>query len=231
MNTTKEEKFKETIKSLVHDEPEKLAFYKDLGPSSAIPLFVPSEKSTEETKYLSVRTKKRRYAFGMAAAAACFVVFISIAIIGLAPGANTYVAESSALNRLEAGYGSGGSAGTAKDTAAPEAPAAGATSEESITTMQDAPSAEILSEEDAPAMQKAPATGNPSEDGGMIAREAAAEILYDDGGMTAQETPAEINHLAVSPAGTGGRYNIALIIAVVFAALFVVLLIKRRKLR
>ena len=102
-----EENFKKTIQTLVHDKPEKLAFFDDLGESGAIPPFAPPrQKGTvlpvssrqKETVPVSSRqkgtvpvsenrqTRRRRYSFAMTAAAACFAFCLCTAAVSYEPG-------------------------------------------------------------------------------------------------------------------------------------------------
>jgi len=85
MNYGNEENFKATLKALVNDEPKKLAFFDGQGYGAEIPPFIPSEDSSPipstERKQIQTVSRKRRYNFGMAATAACFVVFLSVAAV------------------------------------------------------------------------------------------------------------------------------------------------------
>ena len=87
-----EENFRSALKILVQNEPEKLAFFNVLRADSEIPPFVPIEPRPAETAYrhrqkqISFAAKRRRYNFGMAAAAACLVAFLSLAVANSGPG-------------------------------------------------------------------------------------------------------------------------------------------------
>ncbi|MCL1896026.1 MAG: hypothetical protein FWG03_05710 [Clostridiales bacterium] len=75
-----EENFKNALKTLVLAEPEKLAYFSEHEINIRVPQFVPDRKQVSNTR------KRRQYSYSMAAAAACFVVFASVAAYGFAPG-------------------------------------------------------------------------------------------------------------------------------------------------
>ena len=77
-----EDNFKVALKTLVLDEPEKLAFF-DGADKGAIPPFVYEEvKEDTRTKVVSINAgRRRRNMFGMLAAAACSLVFVFAAAI------------------------------------------------------------------------------------------------------------------------------------------------------
>jgi len=80
-----EDNFKEALKTLVMDEPEKLDFF-DGADKGAIPPFVPfvyeEIKEDTRTKVVSINAgRRRRNMFGMLAAAACSLVFVFAAAI------------------------------------------------------------------------------------------------------------------------------------------------------
>lgn len=85
MNTNSEQNFKGALKELVTNETEKLSFFDVTGMEETIPPFVPEEETTER-KQISGTAKRRRYSLGMAAAAACFVVFLCATIITYSSG-------------------------------------------------------------------------------------------------------------------------------------------------
>ena len=103
MSTNNEDKFREAIKGLVRDEPEKLSFYDGLESPSEIRPFSPATSGRHGgtiPKPASVR--RRSYQFGMAAAAACFVVFLTVAAVDSVPRLGGGSAESLSFNNSSA---------------------------------------------------------------------------------------------------------------------------------
>ncbi|MCL2110706.1 MAG: hypothetical protein FWH32_00335 [Clostridiales bacterium] len=84
MSNVDEQRFKEALQTLVRDEPERLAFFDGLDSDAKLPPFVPNNTvgATPATGRpplpTSARTKRVRYTFGIAAAAACLVMVLSI---------------------------------------------------------------------------------------------------------------------------------------------------------
>ena len=83
MRVINEEDFRKAMKTLVLDEPEKLEFFGPLGADIDIPPFVPAEAGERKSQGAA---RRRGYTFGMGAAAACFVLFLSITMIGFSQG-------------------------------------------------------------------------------------------------------------------------------------------------
>jgi hypothetical protein len=238
MSTAGENKFKETLKTLVLSEPGKLSFYRGLEPLKGIPPFVPSaeyvkQTASEHAKRLEKQQireaevcdrkakKRRKYAFGMAAAAACFVFFISIALVDILPRAGFD------LPAPMAGIQADSPAETAEtaDAGAPEtAEAAGAGAAET-----PAPGAVNGENEDESAGDVAPSP-EPSDDRSSPHKTQASHNTT--GGQSAaeiDESPAAASEAGTSQ--TGIIADVALVVAIIFAAIFIYLSAVRRKLR
>ena len=80
MNNRNEENFRNALKTLVMAEPEKLAFFGGHEASGPVPPFVPERRQAPHSG------RRRLYAYGMAAAAACFAVFVCVAAYGFVSG-------------------------------------------------------------------------------------------------------------------------------------------------
>jgi len=262
---------------LVQNEPEKLAYFNGLEMPSAIPPFIPAEKDTsanviarseatkrlrlssenptqsnERTKTtLSIQAKRRRYTYGMAAAAACFVVFISITAVSLTPGME--------MEKMSADYSSaeaGGGEVAAADTAAPEtapevpaeiaeAPAPAPEAAEPEALSGESPAAAIAPQasplpdaevEESPATEKTESydmAGSPQEY--EDSEELSNGVMGTDDGTKLLRTDASGQNLESSYTfylyNAGAGFYIALICSIICAALFVVFLIRRRNLR
>ena len=81
-----EDNFKEALKTLVTEEPEKLAFF-DGADKGAIPPFIYDQTEDDtRTKVVNIGAgRRRRNMFGMIAAAACSLVFVFAAVISYGP--------------------------------------------------------------------------------------------------------------------------------------------------
>ena len=73
MNNRNEENFKNAIKTLVREEPEKLTYFNGVDKGGEIPQFFPNRKKVSNVG------RRRLYSISMAAAAACIVVFAGVA--------------------------------------------------------------------------------------------------------------------------------------------------------
>ena len=121
-----ENSFRQAIKTLVQEEPGKLAFFNGLDESGAIPPFIPAETaqgmtasggpgqndSGERTRVTAFK-RRRRYNFAMATAAACFVVCLCVTAVNYQPG--MFVSESPKV--AEEYSGTAGSAAQPPDDA------------------------------------------------------------------------------------------------------------------
>lgn len=84
MNSRNEEGFNQTLKTLVDNDPGKLAFYNGLDTNAAVPPFVPNEETIELKR--RDKARKTRLNAGMIASAAACLVFAILT-------ANTYVPD------------------------------------------------------------------------------------------------------------------------------------------
>lgn len=73
MSNRSEESFNQTLKTIVNDEPGRLAYYNGLDPNAAVPPFVPSEKTIELKRRDT--SKRKKLNIGMIASAAACLVF------------------------------------------------------------------------------------------------------------------------------------------------------------
>ena len=80
----REDNFKEALKTLVTREPEKLAFF-DGSDKASIPPFVPRETAEDSRKTVPIKRQRRGYTLGMFAAAACCIVFVCSAMLNYGP--------------------------------------------------------------------------------------------------------------------------------------------------
>ena len=101
MKNRNEDNFREALKTLVRNEPDKLEFFSPLKFDDAIPPFYPQASGKEETGPARNRVlntvRRRRYNFSMAAIAACFVMFVSVAALNISPD----VASSGDMSDME----------------------------------------------------------------------------------------------------------------------------------
>ena len=171
MNNRTEDNFKDALKTLVANEPEKLAFF-DGADKAVIPPFVPRETTEDRQKVVPFKRQRRRYMFGMVAAAACCIVFVGAAMINYGPETLDSAATGGGMSAAQV---------------APGAPASD-DYDESLRPGADA------AEED---------------------ESAATEMV-----------------VAENDAGANAAFPFPLLItgAIIFAAVFLILLIKRRKL-
>lgn len=86
MNNRTEDNFRETLKTLVIEEPQKLAFFDGLDADSAIPPFVPTdtERNGEDNRK-KYSGRRKRHMFSMLAAAACSLVLVCMAAVNYSP--------------------------------------------------------------------------------------------------------------------------------------------------
>jgi len=244
LSTINEEKFKDTLKALVQDEPEKLAFFDGLEQPTAVPPFIPTGKNERIQTDPSIKTRRRHYTYGMAAAAACFIVFISITVAGLSSSMNMKTMSVS-YDAMEAVAGGGMDTGimaeapmapdeapVAQTEAQADAPATSAVEPATAPTLPQLNEDEVLPAADATEgyeaeISEAPAPA-PVCDLGTGMENEAAEGSADDDTVTmdrGDDEPASV------PASAKTVFIITLIYAIISAALFVTFLIKRRKLR
>ena len=250
MSTINEEKFKDTLKALVQDEPEKLAFFDGLEQPTAVPPFVPADviTSSEATNQSSetsdkqderikttvpIKAIRRRYTYAMAAAAACFVVFFSITVAGLSPGMNMKTVSVS-YDAMEAVAGGGGM-DTGAMVEAPIAPDEAPAAAEAAEAQKEAP-AETPMPAPAPVCDIGTGLENEAGDGSaeapQVSKDTAEYATDDDMAGDDMITMGRGDDEPVSvAASTDTVFNITLIIAIISAALFVVFLVKRRKIR
>ena len=229
MSTVDENKMKETLKTLVQNEPEKLSFFDGLGPQTDIPPFIPQTNRREESRSITLKIRRRRYAYSMAAVAACFVLFIGITIVGLAPDA-----LSNSMN-LQTSQDMAASA----PAAAEEMPAMESEVEEEMLEMKPQAPQESEYQADESAAAEAPAAEEaPAEESAGGANSDVDEAAEDPDGRSAEETTEESDNIVeaeitdkIDDTVDNNWVDVALIIALGFAGLFVFLLIKRRRLR
>jgi len=78
-----EEGIKQSLKTIVNDEPGKLTFFDGLDKDAAPRPFVPSEKLLERIR--RDKAKRKRYTAGMAASAVACLVFAILTAISYTP--------------------------------------------------------------------------------------------------------------------------------------------------
>jgi len=83
MNDINEKDFRKAIKTLVIENPQKIAYFDGISADDPIPAFVPREE-TIERKRKDV-SRRRRYNAGLIASAAACFVFVFFAIYKNAP--------------------------------------------------------------------------------------------------------------------------------------------------
>jgi len=217
VNNKAEDNFKTTLKSLVNDEPQKLAFFDGLDLDS-IPPFVPDEISKDNTKTTiddNGADKRKKYSvrrrgntFGMIATAACSVFLVCVAAINYGP--------DPVMNMSMAGGG-----GAPAPASVSEAPAAAdvAETEESYGQEYDsgapesAPVPETETYDSEAAEMQRPNAGRADDEATDNIAPAPLSVMTDNG--YASEIPAVPLPLLI-------------IGAIIFAAFFLILFKRRR---
>ena len=78
MNNKNEEKFIETLKTLVNETPQKIPFFDGLDPDAVIPSFVPQKETIVRKRRDTV--KRKRLDLGLTASAAASFVFVFLGL-------------------------------------------------------------------------------------------------------------------------------------------------------
>ena len=231
-----EDMFRDALKELVLNEPEKLEFFDGIDANATVPAFVPAESNAPVS--ISIKRKRRQYAYSMAAIAACFVLFISISVVGMPSMPFGGASSEDMQYSLE----------MAADTGAGEP----AMEEQAAATVPEAPAMAPAAPADEPEAAPAPADDSPADEA-LIAADSVRESGLDenaaidteeqeilaDVGIGSEKAVSDTDSGSIAPDSTNtSQYqdapkgiNIALIVAIVCAIVFVILMIRYRKLR
>lgn len=238
MNKGHEEQFRQTLKTIVIDEPEKLAFFDGAGTDAGIPPFIPSEQQRQHVE--SYKKKRKYYNSGMTVAASFALVFLCVAALGFGRAGSAGGPLPTVLPDT-----SGGGGITASEPAPPPMAAQEDASVENKTaddeSSHDNTDGDISENAGRPAIEESMTEDNgPSAmmDNGLVNAElpAAEENTAGDTGSSVTEENSivpDAGDPAFKPvtAPKDKTPPAAAIIAVIFAALFVFFLIKRVRLR
>ena len=219
IDSRNEDMFKDALKELVLNEPEKLEFFDGIDAMTTPPVFVPTEANAPIS--ISLKRKRRQYACSMAAVAACFIIFISLSVVGmpLMSGSGGGSSLESPRYDLEMAADSAAGEPAMEEQAAEAAPEAPAPAAEAPAMAAEAPAAES---------DMAPALADDSQaDETQVAPDVAEESREEQEILAAVESEPE------KAAGDtdSGSTEIALVIAIICAIAFVILMVRYRKLR
>jgi len=201
----REDNFKEALKTLVAGEPEKLAFFDGSG-KAAIPPFVQRDTTEDRRKTVSFKRQRRGYMFGMVAAAACCIVFVSAAALNYGP-------ESFGPTATDGSESAAQIVPEASEPAEDDFDEADGDYDESLRQGVDTGGENEGAATDGVGEAEIAATGPAGEN-----EDAAADAgLAENSDESARESAAL-------------PFSLLIIGAIIFAAVFLVLFIKRRKL-